>query len=308
MSDIVGQAGRLRPEGRQLATDIGTPRRTKDIIARYGFSFKKSLGQNFLVDQNVLSNIVAAAELDKTKGALEIGPGIGALTGRLADEAGKVAAVEIDQRLIPILNDMMADQPHVTIVHGDVLKLDLQALIEDQFEGMSGISVVANLPYYVTTPILMKLLEERLPLQHIVVMIQKEVAQRMAAKPGGKDYGSLSVAVQYYCEPQLVCTVPHTVFIPQPNVDSAVIKLTLREQPAVDVPDEAYFFRVVQASFAQRRKTLANNLTAFVGKDNREALQALLLEAGIDPGRRGETLSLDEFARIARRLQEKGWG
>lgn len=301
MSDQAGQ----RPQGRQGMPEIGTPKRTKEIIAKYGFSFKKSLGQNFLIDGNVLSNIVAAAELDKSKGALEIGPGIGALTGRLADAAGKVTAVEIDQRLVPILNDILADRPHVTIVHGDVLKLNLRELFERQFEGVSGISVVANLPYYVTTPILMKLLEERLPLQHIVVMIQKEVAQRMAAKPGGKEYGSLSVAVQYYCEPKLVCTVPHTVFIPQPNVDSAVIKLTLRDKPAVDVPDEAFFFRVVQASFAQRRKTLANNLTAFVGKDKREALTALLLEAGIDPGRRGETLSLSEFAIVARRLQEE---
>lgn len=288
-------------------SDIGTPRRTKEIIAKHGFSFKKSLGQNFLIDGNVLSKIVAAAELDEHKGALEIGPGIGSLTQKLAETAGKVTAVEIDQRLIPILADVLADRPEVTVVHGDVLKLDLKELFKKQFADCNGVSVVANLPYYVTTPILMKLLEERLPLQHIVVMIQKEVAERMAAKPGGKEYGSLSVAVQYYCVPQLVCTVPHTVFIPQPNVDSAVIKLTVREKPAVDVPDEDYFFRVVQASFAQRRKTLANNLTAFVGKERREELTAMLNGIGIDPVRRGETLSLDEFAELSRHLYEAGW-
>ncbi|MBD2872874.1 16S rRNA (adenine(1518)-N(6)/adenine(1519)-N(6))-dimethyltransferase RsmA [Paenibacillus arenilitoris] len=287
--------------------EIGTPRRTKEIIAKYGFSFKKSLGQNFLIDQNILNKIVGAAELDKTKGALEIGPGIGALTQRLAEEAGKVTAVEIDNRLIPILRDILEGETNAEVVHGDVLKLDLKQLFAERFADVSGVSVVANLPYYVTTPILMKLLEERLPLEHIVVMIQKEVAERMAAKPGGKDYGSLSVAVQYYCVPQLVCTVPHTVFIPQPNVDSAVIKLTLRDKPAVDVPDEEHFFRVVQASFAQRRKTLANNLTAFVGKDRREALAELLKRCDIDPVRRGETLSLEEFARISRAMLDAGW-
>lgn len=303
-----GEAGNAGNPAKGGAAEVGTPRRTKEIIAKYGFSFKKSLGQNFLIDGNILNNIVAAAELDKSKGALEIGPGIGALTGRLAEAAGRVVAVEIDQRLLPILKDVLADEPHVNVVHGDVLKLDLGQLFRDHFQGLEGVSVVANLPYYVTTPILMKLLEERLPLQHIVVMIQKEVAQRMAAKPGGKEYGSLSVAVQYYCKPEIVCTVPHTVFIPQPNVDSAVIKLSLRDKPAVDVPDEAYFFSVVQASFAQRRKTLANNLTAFVGKENREAMTALLPTLGIDPGRRGETLSLEEFALLSRALQEKDWG
>lgn len=288
--------------------EVATPKRTKEIIAKYGFSFKKSLGQNFLIDQNILNNIVAAAELDETKGALEIGPGIGALTQRLAKAAGKVTAIEIDNRLIPILKDILADEQQTTVIHGDVLKLDLKQLFADQFAGVSGVSVVANLPYYVTTPILMKLLEEKLPLEHIVVMIQKEVAERMAAKPGGKEYGSLSVAVQYYCVPKVVCTVPHTVFIPQPNVDSAVIKLSLRDKPAVDVPDEDHFFRVVQASFAQRRKTLANNLTAFVGKEQREALTEMLLKNQIDPTRRGETLSLEEFARISRSMLEAGWG
>lgn len=304
MSSLSGSAPGVNKSG---GAEVGTPRRTKEIISKYGFSFKKSLGQNFLIDGNILNRIVDAAELNERKGALEIGPGIGALTERLSQAAGKVTAIEIDQRLIPILGDILADKPHVTVVHGDVLKLDLKQLFEEQFADCEGVSVVANLPYYVTTPILMKLLEERLPLQNIVVMIQKEVAERMAAKPGGKEYGSLSVAVQYYCVPQLVCTVPHTVFIPQPNVDSAVIKLAVREKPAVEVPDEGFFFRVVQASFAQRRKTLMNNLTSLAGKENREELTALLTRIGIDPGRRGETLSLEEFAKLSASLLEAGW-
>ena len=281
-------------------------KQTNDIIKKYGFKFKKSLGQNFLIDQNILKNIVAAAELDETKGALEIGPGIGALTQELAQAAGRVTAVEIDNRLIPILREVLSGVPNVHVEHGDVLKLNLKELIENQFKGLTGVSVVANLPYYVTTPILMKLLEEKLPLEHIVVMIQKEVAQRMAAKPGGKEYGSLSVAVQYYCIPELVCIVPHTVFIPQPNVDSAVIKLSLRNKPAVDVQDEGHFFRTVQACFAQRRKTIANNLTSYVGKIHRERLGPLLEGCGIDPSRRGETLSLEEFASLSRALIDAG--
>lgn len=287
--------------------EVSTPKRTKEIIAKYGFSFKKSLGQNFLIDGNILSRIVDAAGLTKAKGALEIGPGIGALTQRLANEAGKVTAVEIDNRLIPILSEILQDEEHVSVVHGDVLKIDLKQLFEEQFSGCEKVSVVANLPYYVTTPILMKLLEEKLPLENIVVMIQKEVAQRMAAKPGGKEYGSLSVAVQYYCTTEIVCTVPHTVFIPQPNVDSAVIKLTLRDQPAVQVEDEDFFFRVVQSAFTQRRKTLINNLMTLTGKERRAELTDLLQSIAIDPIRRGETLSLDEYAKLSTALKATGW-
>ena len=290
-----------------MREDISTPRRTKEIIQRHGFSFKKSLGQNFLIDQNILDKIVAAAGLDSDKGALEIGPGIGALTEKLAREAGKVAAVEIDQRLLPILEEVLEPYPHIHVVHGDVLKLDLQALFAAEFGGMSGVSVVANLPYYVTTPILMRLLEEKLPLEHIVVMIQKEVAQRMAASPGGKDHGSLSIAVQYYSIPELICTVPHSVFIPQPNVESAVIRLTVLEHPAVDVQDEGFFFDIVQASFAQRRKTISNNLKSrYFPEEGRERLDQLLTAAGIVPSRRAETLSLEEFAKLSDVLLEAG--
>lgn len=287
--------------------DISTPRRTKEIIQKYGFSFKKSLGQNFLVDQNILGKIVGAAGLDESKGALEIGPGIGALTEKLGEEAGKVIAVEIDQRLLPILNDVLEPYPHIKVIHGDVLRLDLRELFAREFADRSGVSVVANLPYYVTTPILMKLLEERLPLENIVVMIQKEVAERMAASPGGKEYGSLSIAVQYFSEPELVCIVPHTVFIPQPNVDSAVIRLKVRERPPVEVADEAFFFMIVQASFSQRRKTISNNLKSrFFPKEDRAKLEELLQAAGIDPSRRAETLSIGEFARLASVLYEAG--
>ncbi|WP_040953028.1 16S rRNA (adenine(1518)-N(6)/adenine(1519)-N(6))-dimethyltransferase RsmA [Gorillibacterium massiliense] len=290
----------------ERAADIATPRRTRDIIKRHNLELKKSLGQNFLIDLNILGKIVGAANLDKSKGALEIGPGIGALTEQLAKTAGKVAAVEIDRRLLPILAENLEPYDNVHVIHGDVLKLPLADLIRTEFAGLSGVSVVANLPYYVTTPIIMKLLEEKLPLENIVVMIQKEVAERMAARPGTKDYGSLSIAVQYYCEAEVATIVPHTVFIPQPQVDSAVIRLKLRKEPPVEVADEKLFFETVHAAFAQRRKTLGNNLlAAFFGKDNREEMNAQLASIGIDPARRGETLTMEEFAILANALYKR---
>lgn len=283
--------------------DIASPKRTNELLKRHGLVLKKSLGQNFLVDPNVLNKIVSAAELDKSKGALEIGPGIGALTQQLAKQAGKVTAIEIDQRLLPLLKETLSAYPHADVIHGDVLKVDLKPLFEEQFKGYSPVSVVANLPYYITTPIIMKLLEEKLPVENIVVMIQKEVADRMSAKPGGKEYGSLSIAVQYYCEPEIVTIVPHTVFIPQPNVDSAVIKLKVRSAPAVEVEDEAFFFDVVQASFVQRRKTIYNNLAArYFTKETKSQLEPILQGAGIEPSRRGETLSMEEYARLSSAL------
>jgi 16S rRNA (adenine1518-N6/adenine1519-N6)-dimethyltransferase len=291
---------------KDFVKEIATSSRTRDIIRKHRFTFKKSLGQNFLIDGGVLDQIIAAAGLDESRGALEIGPGIGSLTEQLAKAAGKVAAVEIDKRLIPILEDVMSPYKNVSVVHSDILKTDLKQLWEEQFTGLAGVSVVANLPYYVTTPIIMKLLEERLPLENIVVMVQKEVAERMAAKPGGKEFGSLSIAVQYYCEPELVCIVPGKSFIPAPNVDSAVIKLKRRVEPAVSVRDEAKFFQVVQTAFAQRRKTLANNLSAYSGKERKGELSELLLNCGIQPERRAETLSLQEFAIVCEALIDSG--
>ncbi len=280
--------------------DIATPTRTKQILEKYGFSFKKSLGQNFLVDTNILHNIVEAAELSKERAVIEIGPGIGALTEQLCRAAGKVMAIEIDQRLLPILEDTLSPYGNVEVVHGDVLKLNLKQLVANRLAGYEEISVVANLPYYVTSPILMKLLEERLPLKQIVVMIQKEVADRIAAKPGSKDYGSLSVAAQFYAEAEIAMNVPASVFIPKPNVDSAVLKLSIREKPAVDVTDEELFFRVVRASFAQRRKTILNNLMSnLAGKEQKEMVIQALETAGIEPSRRGETLSIEEFAKLS---------
>lgn len=279
---------------------IGTPGKTMQMIQKHGFAIKKSLGQNFLVDQNILQHIVSAANLNDDKGVLEIGPGLGALTQQLAKVAGKVTAVEIDRRLIPILRDTLHTFPNAHLIHGDILDISLKNLFEEQFTGVKGISVVANLPYYITTPIVMKLLEEHLPLENIVVMIQKEVAVRMSASPGGKEYGSLSIAVQYYCEPELVMIVPRTVFIPQPNVDSAVIKLKVRDRPPVDVIDESFFFEVTKACFVQRRKTIANNLLSrFFNKETRSDLQSILEACQIDPTRRGETLSLVEYARLS---------
>jgi 16S rRNA (adenine1518-N6/adenine1519-N6)-dimethyltransferase len=287
--------------------DIATPTRTKEILEKYGFAFKKSLGQNFLIDTNILHNIIAAADLGKEKAAIEIGPGIGALTEQLGRAAGKVMAIEIDQRLLPILSDTLSPYENIEIVHGDVLDLDLSGLMEQKLAGFEKISVVANLPYYVTTPILMKLLEERLPLENIVVMIQKEVAERIAAKPGTKEYGSLSVAAQFYADTQVAMIVPASVFVPRPNVDSAVIRLKVRDRPAVDVDNEDVFFRVVKASFALRRKTLLNNLmNGLFLKTQKDEVVQMLTDIGIDPTRRGETLNIEEFARLANESMRRG--
>lgn len=284
--------------------DIATPVRTKEILDKYGFSFKKSLGQNFLIDTNILNRIVDHAELKEKSGAIEIGPGIGALTEQLARRADKVVAFEIDQRLLPILEDTLSPYPNVKIIHSDVLKADVQAVIDTEFSGQEEVMVVANLPYYVTTPILMKLLEERLPIRGIVCMLQKEVADRISAKPGTKEYGSLSIAVQYYTNAETVMIVPKTVFMPQPNVDSAVIRLTLHKEPPVKVTDESFFFLVTRSSFAQRRKTILNNLTSQLpdGKQKKEDIIAALQKAGIVESRRGETLSIQEFAQLSEAL------
>ncbi len=288
--------------------DIATPSRTKDILARHGFSFKKSLGQNFLIDPNILQRITETAELTKETGVIEIGPGIGALTEHLARSAGKVVAFEIDQRLLPILDETLAPYDNVTVINEDVLKADVKGVVEREFAGFDRLMVVANLPYYVTTPIIMKLLEDKIPVNGFVVMLQKEVGDRISARPSSKEYGSLSIAVQYYTEASIAFIVPKTVFMPPPNVDSAIIKLDVRSKPAVSVEDEDFFFLVTRTSFAQRRKTILNNLVNGLpeGKEKKEAITEALEEAGIEPSRRGETLSLAEFAALAKALADKG--
>ncbi len=288
--------------------DIATPSRTKDILSRHGFSFKKSLGQNFLIDPNILHRITETAELTKETGVIEIGPGIGALTEHLARTAGKVVAFEIDQRLLPILEETMEPYDNVKVINEDILKADVKTVVEQEFAEFDRLMVVANLPYYVTTPIIMKLLEDKIPVNGFVVMLQKEVGDRISAKPASKEYGSLSIAVQYYTKAEIAFIVPKTVFMPAPNVDSAIIKLQVREKPAVSVENEAFFFTVTRTSFAQRRKTILNNLVNGLpgGKEKKEQITAALEKAGIDPARRGETLSLNEFAVLSEALLKEG--
>ena len=284
-----------------MLKDIATPVRTQEILKKFGFSFKKSLGQNFLIDTNILKRIVDHANLTDTTGTIEIGPGIGALTEQLARSSKKVVAFEIDQRLLPILKDTLSPYSNTEIIHQDVLKADLRGIIDEKFQDVEDVMVVANLPYYVTTPIIMKFLEDKLPVRGIVCMLQKEVADRITSKPGTKVYGSLSIAVQYYTIAETVMMVPRTVFVPQPNVDSAVIRLTVREQPLVKPLSEAFFFKVVKASFTQRRKTISNNLLNQLpnGKEKKEMILSALTNANIDPSRRGETLSIEEFSQLS---------
>jgi 16S rRNA (adenine1518-N6/adenine1519-N6)-dimethyltransferase len=281
--------------------DIATPKRTQEVLKKYGFSLKKSLGQNFLIDPNILRNIVSHADLTKESAAIEIGPGIGALTEHLARTAGQVVAFEIDQRLLPVLEDTLAPYDNVEIIHADILKVNILEVMNEKISDYKDVMVVANLPYYVTTPILIKILMEKLPIRGMVVMMQKEVADRITASPGTKAYGSLSIAIQYYMKAEIAMMVPKTVFIPQPNVDSAVIRLTRHEKAIVSVIDEDFLFTVSRASFAQRRKTIINNLQSQLphGKEKKELILSALSEADVDPTRRGETLSIEEFARLA---------
>ncbi|TQR06140.1 16S rRNA (adenine(1518)-N(6)/adenine(1519)-N(6))-dimethyltransferase RsmA [Psychrobacillus soli] len=287
-----------------MQKDIATPVRTQEILKKYGFSFKKSLGQNFLIDPNILRNIVGHAELTKDSAAIEIGPGIGALTEHLARAAGKVVAFEIDQRLLPVLEDTLSPYDNVDIVHADILEADVKQMFTDKLEDYKDVMVVANLPYYVTTPILLKLLMDRLPIRGMVVMMQKEVADRITASPGTKAYGSLSIAIQYYMKAEVAMIVPRAVFMPQPNVESAVIKLTRHETPPVHVIDEDFLFKVSRGSFVQRRKTIINNLQSSLpnGKQKKELILQSLEKVGINPTRRGETLSIEEFGRLADEL------
>ena len=279
---------------------IASPKKTKEILNTYGFAFKKSLGQNFLIDVNTLEKIIHSAGITKQTGAIEVGPGIGALTEQLALHAKNVVAIEIDQRLIPIIEETLGNYDNVQVVNQDILKANIEQLIAAHFEPGQEIKFVANLPYYITTPILMKLLMDKLPVTSFTVMIQKEVADRMAAVPNTKSYGSLSIAVQYFTQASIVMNVPKTVFMPQPNVDSSVLHLEVRKEPPVFVENESFFFDLVQASFAQRRKTLRNNLSRhFKDKYSKEEIEQYLNKAEIDGTRRGETLTIEEFAKLA---------
>ena len=281
---------------------------TKAVLERHGFTFKKSFGQNFLTDTNILQKIVDTAEIDDRVNVIEIGPGIGALTEFLAERAAQVMAFEIDHRLVPILADTLRDFDNVTVVNEDILKVDLAQHIQNFKNPELPIKVVANLPYYITTPILMHLIESGIPFSEFVVMMQKEVADRISAQPNTKAYGSLSIAVQYYMTAKVAFIVPRTVFVPAPNVDSAILKMVRRPEPAVAVEDESFFFKVSKASFTHRRKTLWNNLTGYFGKaeEVKDKLTKALDQAGLSPSVRGEALSLAEFASLADALKGQG--
>ncbi|MBB6451517.1 16S rRNA (adenine1518-N6/adenine1519-N6)-dimethyltransferase [Geomicrobium halophilum] len=282
-----------------MTKDIATPSRTKAIMDKHQLSFKKSLGQNFILDANILRRMVEASGVTKEDGVIEVGPGIGALTEQFARRAKKVIAFEIDQRLLPVLDDTLSDYTNVDIYHQDILKANMQELFETTFSDTKDVVAAGNLPYYITTPILMAFLEKRLPIKTLTVMMQKEVGERLAAKPGTKAYGSLSIAAQYYAETEEVMTVPATVFMPRPHVDSTIICCRIRTQPPVQVEDEQLFFTVVRAAFAQRRKTLMNNLRHWIGKKgDQDALKAAFRYAGIEGGTRAEMLSLSEFAAL----------
>ena len=273
--------------------------RNQDILRRHDFNFKKKFGQNFLTDHNILTKITQTAELSKEVNVIEIGPGIGSLTQYLLEEAAEVMAFEIDKSLIPILKETMAPYDNFTLVSADILKVDLLSEIQKFKNPNLPIKVVANLPYYITTPILMHLIESKIPFSEFVVMMQKEVADRIAASPKTKAYGSLSIAVQYYMEASVAFIVPRTVFIPAPNVDSAILKMVRREEPLVEVEDEEWFFKTMHSSFVHRRKTLMNNLQAAFGKESKPEIEKLLAQAEISPTIRGEALSIEEFAILA---------
>ena len=276
---------------------IASPQVTQHILNRFKLRADKKLGQNFLIDEQVVRQIVAAAELSEADTVLEVGPGIGTLTQGLAESKAQVVAVELDTRLLPVLATTLEGYDNVRVVHGDILKVDIMEEV-----GVPNFKVCANLPYYITTPIIFALLEKRLPMERLVAMVQKEVAERMAAQPGGKDYGALSVAIQYYTEPEIAFIVPPTSFIPAPAVDSAVIVCKRREKPPVEVCDEALFFRVVKAAFSLRRKMLSNSLKNMGIKSEQVAKWMEL--AGVDGKRRAETLSLEDFAKLTNSFNE----
>ena len=279
---------------------LGSRKATSEIIQKYRFDFRKKYGQNFLVDKNILDKIVAAADISRDDCVLEIGPGIGTMTQRLAEEAGEVVAVEIDGNLIPILEETLSGYDNVTVIHDDILKVDIEDIAKRH--GGRPMKVVANLPYYITTPIIMALFEKRLPLKSITVMVQQEVADRMGVGPGTKEYGALSLAVQYYARPEIIAKVPAACFMPKPNVDSAVVRLTRYDEPPVEVEDERWLFTLIRASFNQRRKTLANGIAnAGIGIGRGQVEDALAV-TGLPPTTRGETLTLKQFADLSNAL------
>lgn len=281
---------------------LGSPSATKEIINKYSFAFQKKFGQNFLIDSNILESIVSAADITKDDFVLEIGPGIGTMTQYLCETARQVVAVEIDKMLIPILQDTLSEYDNVEVINQDVLKLDINALAQEKNKGQP-IKVVANLPYYITTPIIMGLFESGVPIESITIMVQKEVADRMQTGPGSKDYGALSLAVQYYAEAKVQLNVSATCFMPRPNVDSAVIKLTRHKTPVVDVKDEKLMFKVIRASFNQRRKTLVNGLKNSSELDfSKEKILEAINTIGKGESIRGEKLTLEDFANLTNAL------
>lgn len=281
--------------------DLGIPQNTIAVLQKYNFVFQKKFGQNFLIDPHVLEKIVDAARITDDDCVLEIGPGIGTMTQYLAERAREVVAVEIDRALIPILRDTLSAYDNVTILNDDIMKVDVGQIVRERNQGRP-IKVVANLPYYITTPIVMSLLENHVPLHSITIMVQKEVADRMQVGPGTKDYGALSLAVQYYARPEIVAHVPSNCFMPRPGVDSAVVRLTIYQEPPVRAQDEKYLFALIRASFNQRRKTLANGLSNGMGIP-REQVTAALQEMGLPATTRGETLTLKQFAALSNLLK-----
>ena len=278
---------------------LGNPKYTIEVLQKYGFVFQKRFGQNFLIDTHVLERIIEASEITKDDFVLEIGPGIGTMTQYLAEAAREVTAVEIDDALIPILKDTLKEWDNVTVLHGDILKTDIRKIADEKNQGRP-IKVVANLPYYITTPIIMGLFESHVPVDSITVMVQKEVADRMQTGPGSKDYGALSLAVQYYAEPKIVANVPPNCFMPRPKVGSAVIRLTRHQNPPVTTLDEKLMFRLIRASFNQRRKTLSNSLKNSQELPySKEEVEAAITECGLPLNIRGEALTLEQFARLS---------
>jgi 16S rRNA (adenine1518-N6/adenine1519-N6)-dimethyltransferase len=282
---------------------LSSHKATKEIVQKHNFRFSKSLGQNFLIDDTIIDRIVDGANIGENDYVMEVGPGIGTLTREMAKRSKKVVAIEIDKSLIPILKDTLSDLDNAEVVNSDILRVDINELIDEKLNG-GPIKLVANLPYYITTPIVMKFLEEDIPVTNIVVMVQKEVADRMKAEPNTKDYGALSVAVQYYCDVEIVAKVPRHLFMPQPNVDSTVIALNVRENPVYKVDNEEIFFKVVKASFGQRRKTLLNSLST-LGFLNKDEIKEVLQNSNIDEKRRGETLSIEEFSNLSNTINSK---